>query len=517
MGSTKKLIHKYRTPKVFDTFDGELYAAYPQGAHLILDNLFWGKKTVYGWASIDSDIELVKKEFEEHWNEGNVGLRVQTIGETGKTIYLDTPISINSAWNDNINPAIENEVVRLEKVYGVSRDAIRIGYYKNTLNAGLVIFVSCDESLTKEELSHRFGNSIQYRAYNELFVKKKNTAKEDIFSFDNNPIVATAKRNLASMSFRELYKFVSDRVLGQEELRRVCVGIYAYLKSIAHGGKISNSNILIVGDTGTGKTQTYRAIKEYTKEILPELPVVFTDLSNITSAGFKGKDPEVILKGLNGSKYGGYGIVFLDEIDKKITPSYDGNGKNVNEEVMGQILTMIEGAEIRTKDDGIIDTNKTLFILMGSFESLRRARATRTPCVGFGSDNSKKEVTHDLSRDEIIEFGATRELMGRIPIITNYHPLDRSARMAILRRCIEKIASMLNVHIDVSKKLIESIAVEELKKGGAREYDAIIIPKVYDAYAEGVEIAELFSIKLDWDDRNAEITYSIEEEDYGDL
>ncbi|MBO4679282.1 MAG: AAA family ATPase, partial [Lachnospiraceae bacterium] len=164
------------------------------------------------------------------------------------------------------------------------------------------------------------------------------------FEVPRGPIIL---RNIASWlkanSFNTFCDAITSRVMGQEDTKRVVANVYNYLQCLV-SGKQHNNNILLAAPSGCGKTETYRAIRDYFKEKIPRLPVYQIDMTSVTEEGFKGNNTEYMVKELvTNFETQGIGIVFLDEFDKKLLPSYSSKGSNVNAAVQSQILTIIEG------------------------------------------------------------------------------------------------------------------------------------------------------------------------------
>ena len=131
--------------------------------------------------------------------------------------------------------------------------------------------------------------------------------------------------------------------------------------------------MMLTAPSGAGKTETYRAIKQYFGIYAPSLPVYIRDASSITATGYKGSDPAYIVAPLcHTGLHRPVGLVFLDEFDKKILPSYNAHGENTNAEAQYGLLTIVEGSDVEIKDRGRIlrvNTDKVMFIGLGSFPS----------------------------------------------------------------------------------------------------------------------------------------------------
>lgn len=135
------------------------------------------------------------------------------------------------------------------------------------------------------------------------------------------------------------------------------------------------------------------------------------------------------------------GIVFMDEFDKICTPSYNANHGDVHLEVQHNLLTLVEGSRVETKQ-GYVSTNKLLFIGRGSFDQFRKKREndSKEP-IGFGAVSSDEimEAEHaaPITREDMISAGGCYELIGRFSYIENYHSLNRETIIEIIKQNCE--------------------------------------------------------------------------------
>lgn len=206
------------------------------------------------------------------------------------------------------------------------------------------------------------------------------------------------------------------------------------------------------------------------KELLSEIQgfsVGRADLSNLTERGYKGNDLEMLftdmweLRKIYDMDQRGIGIVFLDEFDKKLMPSYSGKGENINLNVQNQLLTVIEGADFEGKFDNntaIIDTTYTLFVGLGSFDQARNMR-TEEECrttIGFSNVNQKKDKQEEHYRPITLEMmretGACNELLGRFSTIINYKPIDKKTQKKMLNRILEDFCQQEGIRATFSEK-----------------------------------------------------------------
>ena len=142
----------------------------------------------------------------------------------------------------------------------------------------------------------------------------------------------------------------------------------------------------------------------------------------------------------------------MDEFDKICTPSYSANHGDVHLEVQHNLLTLVEGSRVETKQ-GYVNTNKLLFIGMGSFDQFRKKREndSKEP-IGFGASGSDEimEAEHaaPITREDMISAGGCYELIGRFSYVENYHSLDQKTIIEIIKQNCEKIADDFDCEIE---------------------------------------------------------------------
>lgn len=267
-------------------------------------------------------------------------------------------------------------------------------------------------------------------------------------------------------------KAIKESVIGQEALEEVLFAIYVYLEKISRG-EPSLEPILIAAPSGCGKTETFRAVRDYFKKELSILPCYQADVSAITETGFRGAHVNSILTELfNHNETNGVGIVWLDEFDKKILPSYGGDGTNVNRNVQHEFLTILEGREVTGKKgermEVTIDTSNTFFIAMGAFDYFRNEKANEANEIGFGADYKEYDHYDYITREDIIEAGGCYELLGRISSIINFHPLSDKDTRKIIDLIRRKEESGLNLSIEIKENSIKELVALNNSKFGCR-------------------------------------------------
>lgn len=265
-------------------------------------------------------------------------------------------------------------------------------------------------------------------------------------------------------------QYFDQYVIGQEVLKkRISMTVYHYLLGQ------EQKPILIIGDTGSGKNHSILVLKQFFKKEKINIPVLIFDVSRMTPSGYEGDSVDTVLtelkrlQALSGTKKG---IVYMDEFCKLIQPNHNSQGENTNGITQGQLLSMLSG-DVRCG----VDTSKLLFILGGAFADLRELRKNkkRHRTLGFGQDeeSDKEKIT---IRDELVEIGIQRELLGRISSIVQMETLDREAIRKILvhkeigpltRKKAEYQEDQLELRIDedMIDRIVDNVVKEKL---GAR-------------------------------------------------
>ena len=256
----------------------------------------------------------------------------------------------------------------------------------------------------------------------------------------------------------EIKKHLDEYVIGQEQAKKVLsVAVYNHYKRVAQKNigtddiELEKSNILLVGETGTGKTLLAKSIAK-----LLNVPFCIADATALTEAGYVGEDVESILtRLLQAADYdvaaAERGIVFIDEIDKI---ARKGDNPSITRDVSGEgvqqaLLKMIEGAVVNVPPHGgrkhpeqkyiQLNTKNILFICGGAFDGIQKniARRLNTSALGFKSSKAEHNIDKEnllkyITPQDVKSFGLIPELIGRIPVITYLDPLDKSALRRIL-------------------------------------------------------------------------------------
>lgn len=317
----------------------------------------------------------------------------------------------------------------------------------------------------------------------------------------------------------EIKGYLDDYVIGQDDAKKILsVAVYNHYKRLAQRSvydddnvELEKSNVILVGQTGTGKTLLARTIAK-----LLNVPFCIADATVLTEAGYVGEDVESVLSRLlqvsnYDPKVAERGIVFIDEIDKI---ARKGDNPSITRDVSGEgvqqgLLKLLEGSVVNVPPQGgrkhpeqklvPVDTRNILFICGGAFEGIDRiiAKRLKRKTIGYSTQTERHDVVeHELlshvAAQDLRAFGLIPELIGRLPVVAHLDPLDAEALRRILTepknaliKQYEKLFKIdgvkLNIESDVLDFIVEKAIEFKLGARGLRSIcEAILLDAMYE-------------------------------------
>ncbi len=316
---------------------------------------------------------------------------------------------------------------------------------------------------------------------------------------------------------KQIKEFLDQYVIGQDAAKKIIsVAVYNHYKRLTQSlgsdeTEIEKSNILLVGETGTGKTLLARTIAK-----MLHVPFTIVDATVLTEAGYVGEDIESILtRLLQAADYNieaaNRGIVFVDELDKiarkndnpSITRDVSGEG------VQQGLLKLLEGSIVNVPPQGgrkhpeqkliPVDTKNILFICGGAFDGIEKKIATRlnTKVIGYSAAKEADRVERDnllqyIAPQDLKAFGLIPEIIGRLPVLVHLDPLDKEALRNILTepknaviKQYKKLFELDKIELEFEEDALQYIVEKAIEfKLGARGLRAICENIMSDAMFE---------------------------------
>ncbi len=344
-------------------------------------------------------------------------------------------------------------------------------------------------------------------------------------SLRKNKNAQTAARLLKPIEIKE---HLDQYVIGQEQAKKVLsVAVYNHYKRLNQKidkdeVEIEKSNIIMVGETGTGKTLLAKTIAK-----VLNVPFCICDATVLTEAGYVGEDVESILtRLLQAADYdvsaAERGIVYIDEVDKIARKS---DNPSITRDVSGEgvqqaLLKILEGTIVNVPPQGgrkhpdqkmiPVNTNNILFICGGAFDGIEKkiAKRLRTQTLGYKVEKEQQEVDLEnlykyITPQDLKSFGLIPELIGRLPIVTHLNPLDRATLKSILSepknsliKQYQKLFDYEGIKLDFAPEVLDFVVDKAMEfKLGARGLRSICEAIMMDAMFEipsGEPINEFF-------------------------
>lgn len=335
----------------------------------------------------------------------------------------------------------------------------------------------------------------------QKIVEQELGLSNEVFQSPKEKLSENKKNNKSALPKpTEIKAYLDQYVIGQDETKKVLsVAVYNHYKRLNNINKTGNveiekSNILMIGETGTGKTLLAKTLAKFIN-----VPFCIADATVLTEAGYVGDDVESILSRLlqvsnYDPKVAERGIIYLDEVDKI---ARKGDNPSITRDVSGEgvqqgLLKILEGTVAHVAPEGgrkhpdgkyiKLDTTNILFICGGAFDGIDKiiGRRIQNQAVGFKTQKKeqikKENLLRFVSPADVRKFGLIPEIIGRLPVLTALNPLDKEALIQILTepknaliRQYQTLFELENIELKIEVDVIDFIAEKAIENQlGAR-------------------------------------------------